>query len=143
MFHCCKSKKYSHKIKMCVLELVVEKLEKYIELLNTQMQSYSFQHPKQFYEKLTSPKPKDIVSSFDFLIDESFVCKHKAEIEQLQSWSDMEDTDGKLIHVRMLNEYLENQPIDRMFIDPVANYMELLFSITVQSCFFCKDPSHH
>jgi hypothetical protein len=50
---------------------------------------------------------------------------------------------GKLIHVKMLNEYLENQQIDHIFIDPVENYMELLFSITVQSCFFCKDPSHH
>jgi hypothetical protein len=131
--------KFSHESKICVLELLAEKLEKDIELLNTQIQSYSFQHPKQFYEKLTSPKPKDIVSSFDFLIDEYFVCKHKSEIEQLQSWSDIEDTNGKLIHVKMLNEYLENQQIDHIFIDPVANYMELFFSITVQSCFFCKD----
>jgi hypothetical protein len=142
-FHCWKSKNFPHEIKICVLELFAERLEKDIELLNTQIQSYSFQHPKQFYEQLTSPKPKDIVSSFDFLIDESFVCKHKSEIEQLQSWSNIEDTNGKLIHVRMLNEYLENQQIDRIFIDPVANYMELLFSVTVQTCFFCKDPSYH
>ena len=143
VFHCWKSKKNSHKIKMCVLELVVEKLEKDIELFNTQIQSYSFQHPKQFYENITSPKPKDIVSSFDFLIDEYFVCKHKSEVEQLQSWSNIEDTNGKLIHVRMLKEYPENQQIDHIFIDPVASYMELFFSITVQSCFFHKDPSHH
>jgi hypothetical protein len=81
---------------------LAEKLERDIELLNTQIQSYSFQHPKQFYEQLTSPKPKDIVSSFDFLIDESFVGKHKSDVEQLQSWSDIEDTNGKLIHVKML-----------------------------------------
>ena len=43
----------------------------------------------------------------------------------------------------MLNEYLENQQIDHIFTDLVENYMELLFSIIVQSCFFCKDPSHH
>jgi hypothetical protein len=39
----------------------------------------------------------------------------------------------------MLNEYLENQQLDHIFIDPVANYMELLFSITVQSCFLYND----
>jgi hypothetical protein len=105
----CKSKNAPHKNKMCALELVAEKLERDIELLNTQIQSYSFQHPKQFYEKLKSPKPKDIVSSFDFLID----------------------------------EYPGNQQIDHLFFDPVANYMELFFSVTVQACFFCKNPSYH
>ena len=143
VFHCWKSKNYPYNIKICFLELVAEKLEKDIELLNTHIQSYSFQHPKQFYENLTSPKPRDIVSSFDFLIDESFVCKHKSEIEQLQSWSNIEDTNGKIIHVKILKEYLESQQIDHIFIDPVASYMELFFSITLQSCFFCKDPSHH
>jgi hypothetical protein len=135
--------KLSPKGKICFLELVIEKFEKDIEILNTQIQSYSFQHPKQFYENLTPPKPKDIVSSFDFLIDESFVCKHKAQIEQLQSWSNIEDSNGKFIHVEMLKEYPENQQIDHIFIDPVANYMELFFRITVQTCFFCKDHSHH
>jgi hypothetical protein len=143
MFHCWKSNFFSHESKIFVLELLAEKLERDIELLNTHIQSYSFQPPKQFYEKLTSPKPKDIVSSFDFLIEEYVVCKHKSEIEQLQSWSDIEHTSGKLIHDKMLNEYLENQQIDHIFIDLVANYMELLFSITVQTCFFCKDRSHH
>ena len=81
VFHCWKLRKFSHEIKICVLELFAERLEKDIELLNTQIQSYSFQHPKQFYENLTSPKPKDIVLSFDFLIDEYFVSKHKSEIE--------------------------------------------------------------
>jgi hypothetical protein len=74
---CWKSKIFSHEFKMCVFELLAEKLERDIELLNIHIQSYSFQNPKQCYEQLTSPKPKDIVSSFDFLIDESFVCKHK------------------------------------------------------------------
>jgi SMC interacting uncharacterized protein involved in chromosome segregation len=35
----CKSKNAPHKGKMCVLELVAEKLERDIELLNTQIQS--------------------------------------------------------------------------------------------------------
>jgi hypothetical protein len=83
LFHCWRSKTFSHESIICVLELLAEKLERDIELLNTQIQSYSFQSPKQFYEKLTSPKPKDILSSFDFLIDEYVVCKHKSEIEQL------------------------------------------------------------
>jgi hypothetical protein len=104
--HCWKSKIFPHEFKMCVLELLAKKLERDIELLNTHMKSYSFQHPKQFYEQLTSPKPKDIVSSFDFLINESFVGKHKSDVEQLQSWSDIEDTNRKLIHVKMLKEYL-------------------------------------
>ena len=106
VFHCCKLKNYSHKSKICVLELLAENLERDIELLNTQIHSYNFQSPKQFYEELTSPKPKDIVSSFDFLIEEYVVCKHKSEIEQLQSWYNIEDTNGKIIHVKMLKENL-------------------------------------
>jgi hypothetical protein len=129
-----KSKNVPHEIKMCVLELVAERLEKDIEPLDTPIQSY---------EQITSPKPKDIVSSSDFLIDEPFVDKHKSEVEQLQSWSDIEDTDGKLVHVKVLKEYPENQQIDHLFFDPVANYMDFFFSATVQTCFFCKNPSYH
>jgi hypothetical protein len=106
VIQCCKSKKCSHKSKMCVLELVAERLAKDIEPLNTPIQSY---------EQITSPKPKDIVSSSDFLIDEPFVDKHKSDVEQLQSGSDMEDTDGKLIHVKML-EGIPGESTNRSFI---------------------------
>jgi hypothetical protein len=71
--------KISPEIKICVLELVAERFEKDIELLDLQIQSYSFQDPKQFFENLPSPKQEEIVLPFDFQIDESFVCKHKTE----------------------------------------------------------------
>jgi len=128
------SKDAPHEIKMSVLELVVERLEEDIEPLDTPIQSY---------EQITSPKPKDIVSSSDFLIDEPFVDKHKSDVEQLQSGSDIEDTNGKLIHVKMLKGYPENQQKDHIFFDPVANYIDFFFSATVQTCFFCKNPSYH
>jgi hypothetical protein len=128
------SKDAPHEIKMSVLELVVERLEEDIEPLDTPIQSY---------EQITSPKPKDIVSSSDFLIDEPFVDKHKSDVEQLQSGSDIEDTNGKLIHVKMLKEYPENQQEDHIFFDPVANYIDFFFSATVQTCFFCKNPRYH
>ena len=68
------SKDAPHEIKMSVLELVIERLEEDIEPLDTPIQSY---------EQITSPKPKDIVSSSDFLIDKPFVDKHKYDVEQL------------------------------------------------------------
>ena len=37
VFHCCKLKSYSHKSKICVLELLAEKLERDIELVKTQI----------------------------------------------------------------------------------------------------------
>ena len=35
MFHCWKLRKFSHEIKICVLKIFAENLEKDIELLNT------------------------------------------------------------------------------------------------------------
>jgi hypothetical protein len=46
VFHCWKSRKFSPEVKICVLELFSERLEKDIEILNTQIQSYNFQNPK-------------------------------------------------------------------------------------------------
>jgi hypothetical protein len=89
VFRCWKSKNVPHEIKIRVLELFAERLEKDIELLKTQIQSFNFQSPKQFYEKLTSPKPKDIVSPFDLLIDDDPVFKYKTEIGD--AWFDLED----------------------------------------------------
>jgi len=109
-------KKYSHESKMCLLELVAERLAKDSEPLDTPIQSF---------EQITSPKPKDIVSSPDFPIDEPFVDKHKSDVEQLQSRSDMEDTDEKLVHVKVLKEYPENQQIDHLFFWPERMYFLL------------------
>jgi len=56
MFHHLESIKYPSKSKICLLELVAKRSEKDIELLDLEIQSYSFQDPQNFLENLPSPK---------------------------------------------------------------------------------------
>ena len=73
MFHRFKSRKYPSKSKICFLALVVEIFEKDIEILNLQIESYSFQDPKKFMENLPSPKQEEILLPCDLQIDQNFV----------------------------------------------------------------------
>jgi hypothetical protein len=47
----------------------------------------------------------------------------------------------KIIHAQLVIEGLQGKLINHAFIDPIANYMEVLFSSSVQSCFHDKDPT--
>jgi len=60
------SRKFSPKVKICVLELVAKKYENDIKLLHSQIQSYNFRDPKEFLENLPSPKQEEIVLPFDW-----------------------------------------------------------------------------
>ena len=63
-----KSRKYSTKLKICVLKIISENYENEIKLLHSQIQSYNFQNPKEVFENLPSPKKEEIVLSFDLHI---------------------------------------------------------------------------
>jgi hypothetical protein len=111
---------------------LLERLEKDIELLNTQIQSYSFQHPKQFFENLQSPKPKEIVLPVDVQIDGDYVFKYNTEV----------------VVARFDFEYATNQPViedleanimHHALIDPIVDYMEVHVSLSFQTCILYKD----
>jgi hypothetical protein len=131
VFHCWKSRKISHEVKICVLELFAERLEKDIELLNTQIQSYSFQHPKQFFENLQSPKPKEIVLPVDVQIDGDYVFQYKTEV--VVAGFNFEDATNQLVI-----EDLEANIMHHALIDPIADYMEVHVSLSFQTCILYK-----
>jgi hypothetical protein len=133
---CWKSKIFPHEFKMCVFELLAEKLERDIELVKTQIQSFNFHSPKQFYENLTSPKPKDIMSSFDLLIDDDHVFKYKTEIGD--AWFDLEDA-ADLLVIKDLGMNI----MHHVFIDPIADYMEVYVSSSFQTCFLRNNQTCH
>jgi hypothetical protein len=80
VFRILESSKFPSKSKICFLELVVEKFENDIELLDSQIQSYNFLDPKEFLENLPSPKQEEIVLPVDLQIDDDYVFKYKAEV---------------------------------------------------------------
>ena len=136
LFHCLKSSKFSPKGKICFLELVVQRFEKYIELFYSQIQSYNFQDPKQFLENISPPKQEEIVIPFDLQIDEDYAFKYKTKTVELESGFNLEDTsDDEIIHDQLVIKGLEDKVINHAFIDLVADYMEDFFSLNDQSCF--------
>ena len=70
-----KSRKFSPKVKICVLELVAKKYENGIKLFHSQIQSYNFEDPKEFLGTLPSPKQEEIVLPFDWKIEDDYAFK--------------------------------------------------------------------
>ena len=61
------------------LELVVERYENEIELLESQIKSYSFRDPKEFYQNLPPPVHREIVLSPELQIEYDLGFKAKIE----------------------------------------------------------------
>jgi hypothetical protein len=122
--------------KICVLELVAEKLEKDVELVDSQIQSYNFIDPKEFLENLPSPKQEEIVLPIDLQIDDDYVFKYKAEI--VDAWFDFEDATDLLV-IKDLGMNI----MHHAFIDPIADYMEVYVSSSFQTCFLYNDQICH
>ena len=127
-----KSRKYSPKLKICVLEIISENYENEIKLLHSQIHSYNFWNPKEFFENLPSPKQEEIVLSFDLHIEDDYSFKHKTE--EIVSRLNIQNTTEQLFI-----EGLETQIIHYDFNDPIANYMENIFSSNLQTCFIYED----
>ena len=127
-----KSRKYSPKLKICVLDIISENYESEIKLLHSQIQSYNFRNPKEFFENLPSPKQEEIVLYFDMHIEDDYSFKHKTE--EMVSRINIQNTTEQLVI-----EGLETQIIHYAFNDPIANYMENIFTSNLQTCFIYED----
>ena len=124
-----KSRKSSPQLKICVLELISEKYENDIKLLHSQIQSYNFWDPKEFLENLPSPKQEEIVLPFDLQIEDDYSFKHKPK--EIVSEFNIKNTTNQLVI-----KGLEAQIIHYAFDDPIANYMETIFSSSLQTSFY-------
>ena len=103
--------------------------------MHSQIQSYNFQNPKEFFENLPSPKQEEIIISFDLHIEDDYSFKHNTE--EIVSWSNIHNSTEKLVI-----EGLEVNNIYHAFIDPILDYMENLFRSNLQICFLYKDQTH-
>jgi len=122
--------------KIYYLELVVERFEKEIELLDSQSQPYDFQSIDEFLENLPSPRRDEIVSPFDLQIDEEWVVKNKTRTVGLASGFNFEDvTDNETVRDEMVIEGWRNPAVSHVFIDHIADYIEFYFSCSIQPCF--------
>jgi hypothetical protein len=136
VFRILESSKFSPKSKICFLELVIEKFENDIELLDSQIQSYNFLDLKEFLENLPSPKQEEIVLPIDLQTHDEYVFKYKAEV--VDAWSGLEDETDLLII-----EYLGTNIMHHALIDPIADYMEAFVSLSFQTCFLYNDQICH
>ena len=127
-----KSRKCSPQVKKWLLDIISENYENEIKLLHSQIQSYNFRNPKEFFENLPSPKQEEIVLSFDLHIEDDYSFKHKTE--EISSWTNIHNSIEQLVI-----EGLEVNNIHHPFIDPISDYMENLLSPNLQTCFIYED----
>ena len=130
------SSKLSPKGKICFLELVVEKFENDIELLDSQIQSYNFRDLKEFLENLPSPKQEEIVLPIDWQIDDDYVFQYKAEV--VDAGFNFEDAIDQLVI-----EDLGTNIMHHALIDPIEDYMEVYVSLSFQTCILYNDQICH
>ena len=66
-------------LKKWLLGIISENYENEIKLLRSQIQSYNFRNPKEFFENIPSPKQEEIVLSFDLHTEDDYSFKYKTE----------------------------------------------------------------
>ena len=98
--------------------------------MHSQIQSYNFRNPKSFFENIPSPKQEESVIPFDLHIEDDYSSKHTTE--EIVSWYNIHNSTELLVI-----EGLEVNIIHYAFNDPIANYMENIFSSNLQTCFIC------
>lgn len=121
---------------MCFLNLVIEKYENEIKLFHSQIQSYNLRDPKESLQNLPSPNHEESVLPFDLRIEDDYAFKSK--IEEIVSGFSIEDTTDKLEV-----EGPEKTIILYAFVDPIADYMEVLLNSNSLTCFLYEDQIHH
>ena len=112
-----------------------ERYEKEIEFLQSQIHSYHFRDPEAFLQNLPSPSHEEMVLPSDLQIEYNYVFKAKTEglvagiiTEDATVPSDQERPEETIPH--------------DVFIDPIADYVELLLNSSSLACFLCEDQIH-
>lgn len=116
VFPILKSRKFRPDARTCFLDIVIERYEIGIELLNSKIQSYNFWDPKEFWGSLPSPKQEEIVLPLELHIEDDCAFKYQAE-DVVSRFNTKDRTD------QIVMEGLEEKFLHHAFIDPVADYM--------------------
>jgi len=119
-------------IKMCFADLLAEEHQNEIELVHSQIQPFDFQDPKEFLQSLPSPSHEAIVLPSHLQIGDKLGFKTKTEV--LAAEFDIEDAT-----VPSDTEGLEKTLPHDAFVDPIADYMEDLFSSKSLKYFLYED----
>ena len=109
-------------LKKMFLDLVIDRYEAELELLNSQEISYEFRDPRAFVESLPPPKREEIPLLFEVEEEDDPVPQSPFEdavenaiIEAAQDVDSLPITAGQ-----------KGESIHQVFVDPVAEYMEAL-----------------
>ena len=86
-------------------------------------------------ENIPSPKQEEAVLPLDLHIEDDYAFEYKTE--DVVSRFNTKDTTDQLVI-----EGLEENIIHHAFIDPIADYMEDIFSSNFQTCTLYKDQIH-
>ena len=116
LFQCLKSPKFPLDAKTRVCELVVERIEKEIQTLDEQIQSYDFQDPKKFLEILP-PSQQDIIE-----------LPTHVYIDNVQ----LEVCIAEL-----------GKPTESGYRDPMATYMDMFFTLIDRSGCLFRDQAQY
>ena len=123
---------------MYFVDLVVERYENEIEMLNSQEQSYQFRDPRAFLESLPPPKKEEIPLPFD--VQKEGDRAFKSHIEDAVEDAIIkvsQDADSLPVMAGLKEESLHH-----MFFDPVVEYMEALISPNAPALILRKGQIH-
>ena len=87
-------------------------------------------------ENLPFPKQEEIILPFRLHIDDDYAFKYKTE--EIVSGFNIKDTTNQIVI-----EDLEAQIMHHAFDDPIADYMEIIFRSSLQTCFLYEDQINY
>ena len=125
-------------LKKIFLELVVERYEAEIELLNSQEKSYQFRDSRAFLESLPPPKREEIPLPFEVQEENDPVLKSHIENAVEDAEIKAAQDKDKLIVMAGLKE----ESVHHMFIDPMVEYMEALICSNTPALIFNMGQIH-
>ena len=115
-------------------------IEKDIEVLEDQIQSYSLHGQYESFQKFFMPKYKEnVVLPFSFEIEEEcLILENQFDSKQLKSYVAKES----IYELSKTAECLDDYQTNYVFYDPIANYMEEFYSPDFQLYFHFEDQLH-
>ena len=132
-----RSLEYGPVLRKIFLELVVERYEAEIELLNSQEISYEFRDPRAFLESLPPPKREEIQLLFDVQEEEWAFKSHTEDAVEEAIIEVAQDIDSLPIMAGQRKGCVQHA-----FVDPVAEYMEALICLNAPALILSMGQIH-
>ena len=119
------------------MDEVVKKVEKDIEVLEDQIQSYSLHDQDQYFQtKFMLEYKERVLLPFSFEIEEEYpVFENQFDNTQLKYFA----AEQSIYELSKAAECLENHQTNYVFYDHIADNMEEFYSSNFQLCFHYED----